>query len=189
MHRGAKTTVIVLLNNNLSLIAIATPLGQMIGGATDEGVCFCEFNENPLSEFNYKSFSQFFEIETSQTLNPHLKTLKIQLDEYFEGKRKEFSIPIAVRGTDFQHKVWAQLQHIPCGTTQTYKQQSKNLNQPLAIRAMAHANGQNPIAIMIPCHRVIGTNGKLTGYAGGLWRKKWLLEHERNNCPLNGTLF
>jgi len=81
------------------------------------------------------------------------------------------------------------LQNIPYGTTQTYKQQSENLNQPLAIRAMAHTNGQNPISIVIPCHRVIGTNGKMTGYAGGLWRKKWLLEFERINSPLNGTLF
>lgn len=118
-----------------------------------------------------------------------MEILEIQLGEYFEGKRKEFSIPIAVRGTEFQHKVWALLQNIPYGTTQTYKQQSENLNQPLAIRAMAHTNGQNPISIVIPCHRVIGTNGKMTGYAGGLWRKKWLLEFERINSPLNGTLF
>ncbi len=173
----------------LHLLSITSPLGQMIAGATVEGIYFCVFDENPLSEFDTKSISPFFEVETDQFLNPHLEILKIQLGEYFEGKRKEFSIPIAVRGTEFQHKVWAMLQNIPYGTTQTYKQQSENLNQPLAIRAMAHANGQNPIVIVIPCHRVIGTNGKLIGYAGGLWRKKWLLEHERNNSPLNGTLF
>lgn len=185
MFGGSKTAVTVLAN----IILISTPLGQMISGATDEGICFCVFNEKPLAEFDAQSVSPFFEIETDQTLNPHLETLKIQLNEYFEGQRKEFSIPIAIRGSDFQHKVWAQLQQILYGTTQTYKQQSEILNQPLAIRAMAHANGQNPIAIVIPCHRVIGSNGKLTGYAGGLWRKKWLLEHERVNSPLNGTLF
>ena len=98
-------------------------------------------------------------------------------------------MPLDLKGTNFQFDVWNLLQKIPYGRLQTYKQQSVNLTHPEAIRAMAHANGQNPIAIIIPCHRVIGSDGKLTGYAGGLWRKKWLLELERGNSPLNGTLF
>lgn len=163
------------------LISIETPLGQMVAGAVDEGICSLEFDDKTI----YSNLD--FEIDTKP--NHHLEKLELELNEYFEGRLKSFTVPLAMHGTKFQKKVWNVLQNIPYGTTQTYKQQSENLNQPLAIRAMAHANGQNPIAILIPCHRVIGTNGKLTGYAGGLWRKKWLLEHERVNSPLNGTLF
>lgn len=161
----------------LYLISIETPIGQMIASAFNEGICSLMFDE--------KSFSTDLDIDIIPKPNQHLEKLQLELHNYFERKLKSFTVPLAFNGTEFQQKVWTSLQTIPYGTTQTYKQQSENLNQPLAIRAMAHANGQNPIAIIIPCHRVIGTNGKLTGYAGGLWRKKWLLEHERVNSPLN----
>ena len=101
-----------------------------------------------------------------------------QLDEYFEGTRKEFDLPLNQPGTDFQQQVWQQLLTIPYGKTITYGQQSQMMNSPLAIRAIASANGKNMLWIVVPCHRVIGTNGSLTGYAGGLWRKQWLLDHE-----------
>ena len=101
-----------------------------------------------------------------------------QLDEYFEGTRKEFDLPLNQPGTDFQQQVWQQLLTIPYGKTITYGQQSHMMNSPLAIRAIASANGKNMLWIVVPCHRVIGTNGSLTGYAGGLWRKQWLLDHE-----------
>lgn len=101
-----------------------------------------------------------------------------QLNEYFEGKRNQFTFKINPSGTEFQQKVWQALLEIPFGKTTTYLEQSKKLGDVKAIRAVASANGKNPLWIVVPCHRVIGSDGSLTGYAGGLWRKKWLLEHE-----------
>ena len=107
-----------------------------------------------------------------------LKMAIDQLDEYFAGKRKKFDLPIKQSGTDFQQQVWQQLLNIDYGTTISYAQLSNQMKSPLAIRAIAAANGKNSLWIVVPCHRVIGSNGSLTGYAGGLWRKQWLLEHE-----------
>ena len=101
-----------------------------------------------------------------------------KLNEYFEGKRQNFSLKLNPQGTDFQQKVWNALQTIPYGTTTTYLKLSQQLGDVKAIRAVANANGKNPLWIVIPCHRVIGSDGSLTGYAGGLHRKQWLLEHE-----------
>ena len=101
-----------------------------------------------------------------------------QLEEYFKGERTTFNLKLNPKGTDFQKKVWRALLEIPFGKTRTYLQQSKTLGDVKAIRAVASANGKNPIWIIIPCHRVIGSDGSLTGYAGGIWRKKWLLAHE-----------
>ncbi len=101
-----------------------------------------------------------------------------QLNDYFEGKRSDFTFKLNPSGTEFQQKVWAALLEIPFGKTMSYLELSKKLGDVKAIRAVASANGKNPLWIVIPCHRVIGTDGSLTGYAGGLWRKKWLLEHE-----------
>lgn len=101
-----------------------------------------------------------------------------QLQDYFEGKRTSFDFKLNPKGTEFQKKVWHSLVDIPFGKTRTYFEQSKILGDVKAIRAVASANGKNPLWIVVPCHRVIGSDGSLTGYAGGLWRKKWLLEHE-----------
>ena len=107
-----------------------------------------------------------------------------QLDAYFQKKRKNFDVKLNPQGTDFQKKVWMELQKIPFAKTITYLEQSKKMKSVKAIRAIASANGRNPIWIIIPCHRVIGSDGSLTGYASGIWRKKWLLEHEN---PTNQT--
>ncbi len=107
-----------------------------------------------------------------------LEDCVIQLNEYFKGEREQFDLKLNPQGTDFQKKVWQALQHIPYGKTCSYLELSKQLGDVKAIRAVASANGKNPLWIIIPCHRVIGSNGSLTGYAGGLHRKKWLLEHE-----------
>jgi len=107
-----------------------------------------------------------------------LEDCVFQLQEYFDGKRKDFDIKLNPEGTDFQKKVWNQLLEIPYGKTLSYLELSKQLGDVKAIRAVANANGKNPIWIIIPCHRVIGSDGNLTGYAGGLNRKQWLLEHE-----------
>ena len=108
----------------------------------------------------------------------NLKECVSQLQQYFEGQRHDFDFKINPQGTDFQQKVWQELLNIPFGKTMSYLDLSKKLGDVKAIRAVASANGRNPLWIVIPCHRVIGTDGSLTGYAGGLWRKKWLLEHE-----------
>ncbi len=101
-----------------------------------------------------------------------------QINEYFDRKRTDFTLKLNPKGTEFQQKVWNALLKIPYGKTKTYLEQSKFLGDVKAIRAVASANGKNPLWIVVPCHRVIGSDGSLTGYAGGLWRKKWLLEHE-----------
>lgn len=106
-----------------------------------------------------------------------------ELDEYFAGQRTTFSVPVEPEGTEFQKKVWAELIKIPFATTVSYLDIAIKLKNTGAIRAVGSANGRNPVAIIVPCHRVIGSNGKLTGYAGGLWRKEWLLEHEKDNDP------
>jgi methylated-DNA-[protein]-cysteine S-methyltransferase len=104
---------------------------------------------------------------------------KRQLDEYFAGELTEFNLPIQLHGTEFQQKVWEVLKTIPYGVTMSYGELAKLINQPNASRAVGLANGKNPVSIVVPCHRVIGTNGKLTGYGGGIERKQWLLSHER----------
>jgi len=142
-----------------------SPLGNLEICGDDEAIISIKFIENiVLSEINE---------------NENIKNCVCQLDEYFNGGRKEFEIKLNPVGTEFQKKVWNELQKIPYGYTKSYLFIAKMLGDKLSIRAAANANGQNPIAIIIPCHRVIGSNGSLTGYAGGLRRKKWLLEHEQ----------
>ncbi len=116
--------------------------------------------------------------ELSTKIPNELQEAVSQLQEYFGGKRKDFDFKLNPKGTDFQQKVWQELLNIPFGKTMSYMDLSKKIGDVKAIRAVASANGKNPLWIVIPCHRVIGTDGSLTGYAGGLWRKKWLLEHE-----------
>ena len=133
---------------------------------------------------------EIFECETvpyDSVWTSKLKEAVIQLQEYFEGKRTHFTFLLHPSGTEFQKKVWQELLNIPFGKTCSYLELSKKLGDVKAIRAVAAANGKNPLWIVVPCHRVIGSDGSLTGYAGGLWRKKWLLEHE--NPSVQKTLF
>lgn len=116
--------------------------------------------------------------------NRIIEMVKTQLEEYFDGKRSEFFIPLKFVGTEFQKRVWSQLTQIPFGKQITYKDQAIAMGNAEVIRASASANGQNKIAIVVPCHRVVGSNGDLTGYAGGVSKKKWLLEHESNQMSL-----
>ncbi|WP_428223761.1 methylated-DNA--[protein]-cysteine S-methyltransferase [Flavobacterium sp.] len=119
--------------------------------------------------------------EVSPVIPEALKEAVQQLQEYFEGTRTEFTFKLNPKGTEFQQKVWKELLNIPFGKTTSYLELSKKLGDVKAIRAVASANGKNPLWIVVPCHRVIGSDGSLTGYAGGLWRKQWLLEHENPN--------
>jgi methylated-DNA-[protein]-cysteine S-methyltransferase len=122
------------------------------------------------------------ESEVTDKIPSVLQEAVTQLNDYFEGNRNAFDFKINPSGTEFQQKVWQELLNIPFGKTMSYLDLSKRLGDIKAIRAVASANGKNPLWIVVPCHRVIGTDGSLTGYAGGLWRKKWLLEHESPNA-------
>ena len=130
------------------------------------------------------------QIRTPSTIVPDedkkiLNQCITQLDEYFSGKRKNFDLPVRQKGTEFQQKVWTELMQIPYGKTISYLQLAQRLGNVKIIRAAASANGRNQLSIVVPCHRVIGSDGSLTGYGGGLPRKKWLLDHE--NKYANGV--
>ena len=140
---------------------------------TPLGIATIIGDENGVSEI---SVSQ--EGEVSTIIPAVLQEAVLQLQDYFEKKRTSFDFKINLKGTKFQQKVWKGLLEIPFGKTMSYMELSKNMGDAKAIRAVASANGKNPLWIVVPCHRVIGADGSLTGYAGGLWRKKWLLEHE-----------
>ena len=163
----------------VDLKRIETPLGTMIACANENGICMLEFSDRKALPTELKEISKHFDANIVQGENPHFKTLEKELEEYFEGKRKDFTVPLSPVGTDFQIKVWENLRTIPYGTTRSYQQQADILGNPRAVRAVANANGLNKISIIIPCHRVIGTNGTLTGYSGGIWRKQKLLELEK----------
>jgi AraC family transcriptional regulator, regulatory protein of adaptative response / methylated-DNA-[protein]-cysteine methyltransferase len=163
----------------IDLKRIETPLGTMYACAIDEGICLLEFTDRKNMEKQFISLSKALNAEIVQGENKHFKQLEDELKEYFEGKRTNFEVPLFIKGTEFQQKVWQLLREIPMGEIRTYKQQSEFLGNPKAIRAVGTANGINKIAILIPCHRVIGSNGELVGYAGGIWRKQKLLELEK----------
>lgn len=145
-------------------IIIKTPLGYAKITGDSDGVASITVSDEDLP--------------ISPTIPSELKQLVKQLNEYFEGNRTRFTVKLNPEGTDFQKRVWQELQAIPYGKTMSYLDLSKKLGDVKAIRAVAKANGKNPLWIVVPCHRVIGSNGSLTGYAGGLHRKKWLLNHE-----------
>lgn len=161
------------------LSVIDTPIGAMKAGVTDDTVIFLEFDHGNRIDKQLKSISLNRNIETINEKRPMHDELAKQLGAYFEGKLTQFNIPIKTLGTPFQAKVWDELQTIPYAETRSYLQLSEKLGDPNAIRAVAGANGSNHIAIIIPCHRVIGKNGSLVGYAAGIERKRWLLNHER----------
>lgn len=165
----------------LDITRIETPIGPMLAGATNAGICLLEFTDRKMLETELKSLAKIYNAVVMQGSNPHFDVLKQQLTAYFEKSLTTFTVPLHAPGTAFQQTVWQALQQIPYGQTRSYKQQALICGQPQAIRAVANANGMNRISILIPCHRVIGDNGQLTGYGGGLWRKKWLLELEKEN--------
>ena len=165
----------------INITRLETPLGTMFACAVKQGICLLEFTDRKMLETEFKTLAKQLNATIIQGSNHHFDLLKQQLDEYFAGNRKQFSVPLFSPGTEFQQSVWQILQKIPYGATRNYKQQALALNKPEAVRAVANANGMNRISILIPCHRVIGTDGSLTGYGGGLARKKWLLELEKSN--------
>jgi AraC family transcriptional regulator of adaptative response/methylated-DNA-[protein]-cysteine methyltransferase len=150
----------------------------MTACATNQGICLLEFSDRSDLETYVQKLSHSLKAILLPGSNVHLDQLQEQVSDYFQGQRKNFNLKLFTPGTDFQNSVWKALQGIPYGETRTYSQQAQLINKPQSIRAVASANGKNRIAIVIPCHRVIGKDGNLRGYAGGVTRKKWLLEFE-----------
>jgi AraC family transcriptional regulator of adaptative response/methylated-DNA-[protein]-cysteine methyltransferase len=163
-----------------------TPVGKMRLGATDEGICLFDFQYRKSIDSIMKRIETFSGKKFAEGKHPYFEVLECQVNEYFTGVRKVFDLPLHLLGTPFQVKVWQALLEIPYAETRSYKQQSILLGNEKAIRAVAGANGENGITIIVPCHRVIGENGSLTGYGGGLQRKKWLLDHERKHSGKTG---
>ena len=155
-----------------------TPFGELILGDYDNTLCLCDWRYRKMRDsidirIKRELKSQFVEKKSSL-----IQETKLQLDQYFSGERTEFDIPLILTGTEFQKKVWKALQQIPYGKTMTYSKLSANLGDLKAIRAVASANGANALAILVPCHRIIGSDGNMTGYAGGKEVKKKLLKLE-----------
>ncbi len=165
--------------NCLLLSRLTTPIGPMFVLASEQGICLLEFVERKMLETEFRDLQKRLNAIILTGENEHTRQLKRELAEYFAGTRQKFDVPLHHPGTDFQQSVWRELQNIPYGTARSYQTQAQILQKPKAVRAVATANGCNRIAIVIPCHRVIGKDGQLRGYAGGLERKRWLLEHEK----------
>lgn len=156
-----------------------TPLGPMVAGATGEGVCLLEFTDRRMLEAQLRTLQRRFKCAIVPGRNAHLQQLQSELDQYFAGTLRAFTVPLVFPGTRFQRKVWEGLLAIPYGETRSYEEMAATAGSPGASRAAGTANGMNRIAILIPCHRVVNKDGKLGGYGGGLWRKQKLLDLER----------
>jgi AraC family transcriptional regulator of adaptative response/methylated-DNA-[protein]-cysteine methyltransferase len=161
---------------------VGSQLGPLLAGATEKGICLLEFVDRRMLPTQLERIQRRYGMSPVPGSSPHFDTLANELDAYFEGKLHTFKVPLDTAGTDFQQKVWTMLMTIPYAQTRSYGEQAKLIGMPTATRAVARANGDNRISIIIPCHRVVGSDGKLTGYGGGLWRKQWLLEHERKHA-------
>ncbi len=164
---------------------LESPVGPLVAAATSEGVCLLEFADRRALQTQVASLRKRLGRVIVPGTNRHLDRLATELDGYFSGTLREFTVPLVTPGTDFQKKVWDELLRIPYGKTRSYEQMARNIIRPGAQRAVGRANGDNRIAIIIPCHRVIRSDGTLCGYGGGLWRKQFLLDHERNVLQRN----
>lgn len=160
--------------------SMSTPLGECIAGATERGICLFEFADRGGLERITARIMKRYALDVRPGSHAQLDQLQRQIAEYFKGDRTTFDLPLDQKGTAFERTVWKQLLQIPCGETISYGEMAACLGKPGAARAIGRANGANYIAVIVPCHRVIEANGALRGYGGGLWRKQWLLDHEKN---------
>ena len=161
---------------------IESPIGPLVAGATREGVCLLEFTERRMLETQFETLRRRLKCPIVPGSNAHLVDLETQLAEYFSGTRRKFDLPLVCPGSAFEKSVWDALLEIPYGQTVTYRDLARRLGKPGAARAVGHANGCNRVAIVVPCHRVVGAGGTLGGYGGGIWRKRRLLELESSHC-------
>ncbi len=160
---------------------IESPLGPLIAAAVDEGLCLLEFTDRRMLEAQLKRLRRCFDRPALEGDHPHLAQLRRELAEYFAGTRQRFEVPLHAPGSDFEQRVWRELQRVPCGETRSYVELARAIGAPKAARAVGRANGMNRLAIVIPCHRVIRDDGSVGGYGGGKWRKERLLRLERGN--------
>jgi len=167
-----RDTVVVYLSR------VLTPLGPMLAGATQDGVCLLEFMDRRMLRTQLVRLVDRWNCAFAPGTAAASAQLKEELAAYFSGGLQAFSVPLITEGTAFQEQVWEELRGIPYGQTWSYRRLARRLGKPNAARAVGRANGDNRIAIIIPCHRLIGSHGSLTGYGGGLWRKRWLLRNE-----------
>lgn len=166
------------MQNQINIQYLKTPIGELLIGSYDGKLCICDWRYRKMRTAVDKRIQKGLNAEFVEENSPIIEMTKKQLNEYFEGSRTTFNIPLLFVGTDFQQSVWNALIQIPLGKTASYLALSKQLNNEKAIRAVAAANGANAISIIVPCHRIIGSDGSLIGYAGGLPAKKKLLELE-----------
>lgn len=166
-----------------------SPAGRMIVGSFYGALCLCDWASEKRRSTIDSRICRYFNATYEEGASGAIEDAMIQLDEYFAGKRREFSIPFAFAGTPFQRRVWTELMKIPYGSTISYACLAHRIGEPKAVRAVASANAANPMSILVPCHRVIGSNHKLTGYAGGLEAKQLLLDLEaRATNHISGLL-
>ena len=158
---------------------VATPLGSMIVGVHDSGLCLLEFAERRMLDTQLKRLTRHMGRVFLPGEHPMMEQVRREVDAYFDGSLRAFSLPIRTPGTAFQESVWEALQEIPYGETRSYAQVAETIGQPEAVRAVGRANGDNRIAIVVPCHRVVGSSGEPVGYGGGIWRKEYLLAMEQ----------
>jgi AraC family transcriptional regulator of adaptative response/methylated-DNA-[protein]-cysteine methyltransferase len=162
----------------ITVARILSPLGPMIAAATERGVCLLEFAERRMLETQIQRLRKLFDAPFRLGTGGWLEQLESELAEYFAGSRRAFDVPLDLKGTEFQERVWGRLLKIPHGRTLSYEALAREIGVPNGQRAVGRANGDNRVAILVPCHRVIRRDGTLCGYGGGLWRKEWLIEHE-----------
>jgi AraC family transcriptional regulator, regulatory protein of adaptative response / methylated-DNA-[protein]-cysteine methyltransferase len=168
---------------------VESPVGPLLMGANDDGVCLLEFTDRRALETQIATVRRRFACALVPGTHAHLDRLQSELAAYFAGTLQEFTVPLVYPGSPFQCKVWEQLRQIPYGATRSYEQVARAVGTPGAQRAVGTANGQNRIAIVIPCHRVVNKDGRLGGYGGGLWRKQFLLDLERGKGKSEQGLF
>ena len=157
---------------------LSSPLGPIVAAATERGVCLVEFSDRRALPGQARSLQRWFDRPVVPGRNEHLEQLDAELGDWFAGLRTGFDVPLETPGTEFQQAVWNELLAIPYGETRSYEEMARRIRRPGAQRAVGRANGQNRVAILVPCHRVIEKSGKLRGYGGGLWRKRWMLDLE-----------
>lgn len=171
--------------NQIVTKKIETKLGSMVAGICEDKLCLLEFTDPDRLNKTVSKLQKRYKYTTIEGEHILHDQVKQELTKYFEGSLTQFTIPLKMIGTDFEKQVWSELLNIPYGQTRSYLQIAQIVHKPTAFRAVARANGSNNLSIIIPCHRVIASNGNLQGYGGGLWRKDVLLKLERNKIPVN----
>lgn len=166
------------MNKFINIQYYVSPCGELVLASYADKLCLCDWLDNPCAERNKRRIERYLKTSFKTETSSVLEDAKRQLDEYFAGNHKAFTIPLHLVGTDFQQQVWNELLNIPYGATTSYKEIAQSIGKPKAVRAVAGAIGANGISILIPCHRVVGSDNSLTGYAGGLKAKKMLLQIE-----------